>query len=360
MLLRSTSDNCLVCIARRLPPNERPPGLPVEQFTTKLSTDGAIVGVDFSGLSAKWVNIIKKVGYLSEFNLLTATPPDNNNLIKILPQDNVLSGGSLLQELCHLGDLPKLDSHLRETLQGGSSTSLLYRLRLSKDRTVQVQTKSKFFAFNNQLSSDFIMATHTILNEPNTSNQQQQQQSGEESSDTNQQPGHHQDDMGSSGLGHHDNNNSSSGLDFDSGSGNWENSNSNGGGSNPGDYGLADWMPPPPQQQQQITQEFSSGQLQPQQQQQSSSSDKLRNLLTSKSENKILKGLLNQPDDNSGGGESNNSASSGVGGGGDNNNMLLKLLNDNKIHQQQQQVIIRINLFTFVAMGTFQTLNQFV
>ena len=30
-----SEENCLVCIARRLPPNERPPGAPVEQFTTK-------------------------------------------------------------------------------------------------------------------------------------------------------------------------------------------------------------------------------------------------------------------------------------------------------------------------------------
>lgn len=55
-------ENCLVCIARRLPPNERAPGqAPVQQFTTKLLTDGRLIGVDTSGLSGLFRGYIGKV-----------------------------------------------------------------------------------------------------------------------------------------------------------------------------------------------------------------------------------------------------------------------------------------------------------
>lgn len=55
-------ENCLVCIARRLPPNERAPGqAPVQQFTTKLLTDGRLVGVDTSGLGGMYKSYIGKV-----------------------------------------------------------------------------------------------------------------------------------------------------------------------------------------------------------------------------------------------------------------------------------------------------------
>ena len=68
----------------------------------------------------------------------------------------------MLQDLCHVGDLYKLSAHLKETLTHGSSTSQLYRMRVG-DKFVQVQTKSKFFAFNPNTEPDFIMATHTLL-----------------------------------------------------------------------------------------------------------------------------------------------------------------------------------------------------
>jgi len=52
---------CLVCIARRLAPNERPPGTCVEQFTTKLLTSGRIIGVDCTGIGPTWSRFVSRV-----------------------------------------------------------------------------------------------------------------------------------------------------------------------------------------------------------------------------------------------------------------------------------------------------------
>jgi hypothetical protein len=41
---------CMMCVARRLPANEKP-GPSVEQFTTKLDLNGSIIGLDTSGIS---------------------------------------------------------------------------------------------------------------------------------------------------------------------------------------------------------------------------------------------------------------------------------------------------------------------
>ncbi|ODM94000.1 Nuclear receptor coactivator 2 [Orchesella cincta] len=137
----STQDTRLVCIARRLPPNERAPGLPVEQFTTKLRPDGHIIGLDTSGLSPNWAQFLKK---------------------------EQIVNNTLLQELAHHQDLGKLTTHLRETFSSGSSTSPVYRMKFG-EKLVLVQTKSKVFAFNPNTEPDFIMATHTIIQNDNDS-----------------------------------------------------------------------------------------------------------------------------------------------------------------------------------------------
>lgn len=45
---------CLVCMVRRIPPNERIQGTPVEQFTTKLDAQGIIIAIDASGVSPRY------------------------------------------------------------------------------------------------------------------------------------------------------------------------------------------------------------------------------------------------------------------------------------------------------------------
>lgn len=54
---------CLVCLVRRIPPNERIQGTPVEQFTTKLDTQGTIIALDASGVSPRYSQYINKVRY---------------------------------------------------------------------------------------------------------------------------------------------------------------------------------------------------------------------------------------------------------------------------------------------------------
>lgn len=52
---------CLVCLVRRIPPNERIQGTPVEQFTTKLDIQGTIIAIDDSGVSPKYSQYISRV-----------------------------------------------------------------------------------------------------------------------------------------------------------------------------------------------------------------------------------------------------------------------------------------------------------
>lgn len=69
--------------------------------------------------------------------------------------------GKLIQELCHVHDLPILSAHLTETLNGDvSEMSKMYRLMVSPEKYVHIQTKSKLFKAP---EGDFIMATHSII-----------------------------------------------------------------------------------------------------------------------------------------------------------------------------------------------------
>lgn len=52
---------CLMCVARRIPQNEKQSGVPFEQFTTKLDTSGKIIGVDTSGVSSTYSQYLNKV-----------------------------------------------------------------------------------------------------------------------------------------------------------------------------------------------------------------------------------------------------------------------------------------------------------
>lgn len=54
---------CLMCVARRIPQNEKTTGVPFEQFTTKLDTTGKIIGVDTSGVSSTYSQYLNKVSH---------------------------------------------------------------------------------------------------------------------------------------------------------------------------------------------------------------------------------------------------------------------------------------------------------
>ncbi|GJQ82169.1 hypothetical protein Trydic_g6002 [Trypoxylus dichotomus] len=130
------SGPCLMCVASRITHRDRASIFQVEQFTTKLDTSGKIIGVDTSGVTA-----------YSQFL--------NKELMD-----------RLLQELCVPQDSHKLTQHLRDTINSGQATSVNYRLRLSHDRYLNVQTKSKLFKANpHSTETDFIMSTHSITGE---------------------------------------------------------------------------------------------------------------------------------------------------------------------------------------------------
>lgn len=52
---------CVMCVARRIPPNEKPIGSPIEQFTVKLDTTAKIVAVDASWVSPPYSTYLTKV-----------------------------------------------------------------------------------------------------------------------------------------------------------------------------------------------------------------------------------------------------------------------------------------------------------
>jgi nuclear receptor coactivator 2 len=52
-----------MCVARRIPQNEKTTGVPFEQFTTKLDTTGKIIGVDTSGVSSTYSQYLNKVSH---------------------------------------------------------------------------------------------------------------------------------------------------------------------------------------------------------------------------------------------------------------------------------------------------------
>lgn len=52
---------CVMCVARRIPMNEKPVGTRVEQFTVKLDTTGKIIAIDVSWLSPAYSKYINKV-----------------------------------------------------------------------------------------------------------------------------------------------------------------------------------------------------------------------------------------------------------------------------------------------------------
>lgn len=107
----------------------------IEQFTTKLDTSGKIIAVDKSGVSPQYSQYI-----LNKYLM-------NRVLRDLVPQQEVHN----------------LNKHLRETLNDGQSTSAVYRLQVSPDKLIKVQTRSKIWETSSAVDTDCIMATHTIV-----------------------------------------------------------------------------------------------------------------------------------------------------------------------------------------------------
>ncbi|XP_063983444.1 nuclear receptor coactivator 2 isoform X6 [Diachasmimorpha longicaudata] len=128
---------CVLCVARRMPTNEKPPNTAtVQQFTVKLDTTGRVLAIDTSWLTTSYSQYLNK---------------------------EVIGG--TIQDLCHPHDLSKVTAHLKETIQIGEGTSSIYRLRINPDTFVNVQTKSKIFKANalNGHDADFIMSTNSVI-----------------------------------------------------------------------------------------------------------------------------------------------------------------------------------------------------
>lgn len=135
----SDSGPRLMCVARRIPQNEKAntstAQTPIEQFTTKLDpSTGKIIGIDTSGITATYSKYL------------------NKDL-----------QGRTIRDLCLQADITLLTNHLKETISVGQSTSSIYRLRVgSPDKYIKVQTKSRLFK-NSPPDADFIMATHSLM-----------------------------------------------------------------------------------------------------------------------------------------------------------------------------------------------------
>ncbi|GIY11883.1 nuclear receptor coactivator 2 [Caerostris darwini] len=126
--------NRLVCVARRLPPSEKSiQG--TEQFVTRLDGRGKIISIDTSCISTMYSQYL------------------NKDLV-----------GCIIQEMCHPDDFQKLTQHLKETLQQGSNTSGIYRLRLAHEKIIYIKTKSKRLNYNPMANEqEIIVANHSIL-----------------------------------------------------------------------------------------------------------------------------------------------------------------------------------------------------
>ncbi|XP_060857712.1 nuclear receptor coactivator 3-like isoform X4 [Metopolophium dirhodum] len=125
----------LLCIARRVPYNEKHLSPPLEQFTIKLDQNGKILALDTKDVSEVYAQHINK--------------------------DCLV--GRLLHDKCHKNDVIKVANHLQETRRAGFGTSPVYKLHLVEDKYVKVQTKSKYFKSNENHEMDFIMAAHSII-----------------------------------------------------------------------------------------------------------------------------------------------------------------------------------------------------
>jgi nuclear receptor coactivator 2 len=58
------SSRCMICVARRITPNEDTSGVASELFITKLDTTGKIIGIDTSGVSSTYSQYLNRVKFV--------------------------------------------------------------------------------------------------------------------------------------------------------------------------------------------------------------------------------------------------------------------------------------------------------
>lgn len=68
-----------------------------------------------------------------------------------------------IQDITHMQDLTRLQSHLTDVMQNKSAQSLPYRIRFGQDVYVYVKAFSQYFQNNKPNESDFIMSINTLL-----------------------------------------------------------------------------------------------------------------------------------------------------------------------------------------------------
>ncbi|XP_051158810.1 uncharacterized protein LOC127280078 isoform X8 [Leptopilina boulardi] len=127
---------CVMCVARRIPHNEKPITTAIQQFTVKLDPSGKILALDNSWLSQSYSTYL------------------NKDLV-----------GTAIQDLCHPLDLSELTAHLKGTLEGGERSSPMYRLCVSQDKFLNVKANSKLFKGSEMsgYDTDYVMSINSII-----------------------------------------------------------------------------------------------------------------------------------------------------------------------------------------------------
>ena len=112
----SADENCLVCVARRIPVTDKSAAnVGVEQFTTRLDLTGKILAIDTSGVSSTYSQYL------------------NKELV-----------GKPILELCHPNDFHRVQAHLKDALSTGTNvTSGIYRLMVCPNPSLIISTTVK-------------------------------------------------------------------------------------------------------------------------------------------------------------------------------------------------------------------------
>lgn len=107
-----------------------------EQLTLKIDATGRIISINTSSLRPSFAASINK------------------------------ESGRLIQDLCHIQDLTKLQTHLKEVMQSSTSQSAPFRMRLAPlDSFVHVKAHSRLFRNSSSGECDFIMSVMTVLSD---------------------------------------------------------------------------------------------------------------------------------------------------------------------------------------------------
>ncbi|XP_066143989.1 nuclear receptor coactivator 1-like isoform X2 [Euwallacea fornicatus] len=138
----SDSGPCLLCVANRISQRDKA-AIFFEQFTTRLDTSGKIICV--SGVS----DLVSQAVFKD-------------------------CKGRFLRDLVPAQDVQKVTAHLKEVLSSGTSLSAFYRIQVTPEKLLTVQTKSKLFKANpngstdSEIRGDIIMSTHSIIGDNDT------------------------------------------------------------------------------------------------------------------------------------------------------------------------------------------------